>query len=200
MLALRLPDLTRPPPVAAPPPPDPALTAAIRAEADAEGHARGFAEGVEEGMARQSRAQQAEIARALAATAAALEGAAQAGRQAAEDAAEALARLLLAMLEAALPGAAERAGGEMVPRLLVPLLPAIADRPEAVLRVAPALIEEIAARLPPGAPELRGDDAIAPGDARLEWRDGALVVSRDARWRAVRGALRSAGIEVGDEA
>lgn len=200
MLALRLPDLMRPPPKAAPPPPDPALLAAIRAEADAEGHARGVAEGIEEGMARQSRAQQAELARALTATAAALQAGADAGRLAAEEAAEALARLLLATLEAALPGAAERAGTDLVPRLLVPLLPAIADRPEAVLRVAPSLRAEIAARLPPGAPELRGDDAVAPGDARLEWRDGAMVVSREARWRAVREALRSAGIGIGDEA
>jgi len=197
--AFDLPDLALPPPRAPLPPPDPALLAAIRAEGEAEGHARGLAEGLQQGMARQAAAQQAQVAAALSAVAQALSAAEEAGRRAAEEAAEALAGLLLATLEAALPGAAARAGGDLVPRLLVPLLPAIADRPEARLRVAPDLVAPVAAALPPGAPPVDGDAAMAPGDARLEWRDGALVVSREARWQAVREALASAGIPIGEE-
>jgi flagellar biosynthesis/type III secretory pathway protein FliH len=198
MRALRLPDLTAPPRVALPPP-DPALLDAIRAEAEAEGHARGLAEGVAEGMARQDAAQQAEVARALAAIEAALGAAAEAGRQAATEAAAELARLFLATLEAALPGATERAGGDLVPRLLLPLLPAIADRPEARLRVAPALRDAVAAAMPPAGPEVEADPALPPGDARVEWRDGAWIVSREARWAAVRGALAAAGIIIEEE-
>jgi flagellar assembly protein FliH len=201
MRALRLPDLAAPPPKPKPaPPPDPALLAAIRAEGEAEGHARGLAEGIAEGMALQERAQAAEVARTLGAIAAALDDAAQAGRRAAEDSADAVARLLAAAIEAALPGAAERAGADLVPRLLLPLLPAIADRPEAKLRVAPALAAELAARLPPDGPVVEADATMPPGDARVEWRDGAWVVSREARWRAVREALASAGLVDGEQA
>ncbi len=198
--ALDLPDLARPAAPPPPPPPDPALLAAERAAGDAAGHARGFAEGLAEGQRRQQAAQEARIAEALAATAAALSGAAEAGRRAAEDAAEALAGLLLAAMDAALPGSAEAGAEERLPRVIAPLLPAIADRPEARLRVAPALVQGIAARLPPGGPEVVGDAAIRPGDARLEWRDGAQLVSLGDRRAALRAALRSAGFVLeGDE-
>lgn len=200
MRALRLPDLAAPPPAVRLPPPDPRLLDAARLEGAAEGHARGFAEGVAEGMARQHAAQQADVARSLAAIAAALDMAAEAGRNAAADAAAALARLFAAALEAALPGAAERAGGDLVPRLLQPLLPALADRPEARLKVAPALRDAVAAAMPPGGPEVEADPVVPPGDARVEWRDGAWIISREARRDAVREALAMAGITIeGDE-
>ncbi len=201
MPALRLPDLAPPPPREAPPPPDPALLAAARMEGEVEGHARGRAEGIAEGMARQAAAQEAQVARALTAVEAALAEAARAGERAAAQAAEALAGLVLAAIEAALPGASARAGADLVPRLLLPLLPAIADRPEARLRVAPALVAEIAARMPAGGPAVEADETVPPGDARVEWRDGAWIISREARWRAAREALISIGFAIdGEEA
>jgi flagellar assembly protein FliH len=194
-LALNLPDLAAPPPAAPlPPPPDPALLAAARAEGVVEGQAIGHAAGLIEGRAQQARAQEAAIQRALEAIARSLTEAAEAGRQTAEDSARALAGLLFATLDLALPGAAARLGAEFVPALVVPLLPAIADRPEARLHVAPELAESIAARMPPRAPEVVGDPAIAPGDARVEWRDGALAISLAARRAAIAEALQAAGI------
>jgi flagellar assembly protein FliH len=193
MRALRLPDLAAPPPSPAAPPPDPVLLDAAREEGAAAGFKRGYDEGLAEGLARQRAAQEEMAARALAAIAAAMPEAAEAGRRAAEEAAEALATTLFAAMDAALPGAAARVGADLVPHVLLPLLPALADRPEAVLRVAPALAGAVAARLPPGALAIVPDAAVAPGDALVEWRDGAWIVSLEERRAAVRQALRAAG-------
>jgi flagellar assembly protein FliH len=149
-------------------------------------------------LRRQAAAQQAQIAASLGAIAAALQAAAASGTQAAEDSAQALARLLLAAMDAALPAQAARCGTAMVARIAADLLPALADRPEAKLRVAPELAEALAARLPQG-PEVVGDPAMPPGDARIEWRDGARIVSLARRREAVRAALESAGFRYGSD-
>lgn len=197
--ALPLPDLSRPPPSAAPAAPDPAmLIEAARLDGEADGHARGFAEGMEEGVRRQAAAQQASIAASLGAIAAALQAAAEQGARAAEEAAEALARTLLAAMDAALPAEAARCGEEMVARLAAELLPALADRPEARLRVAPELVAGIASRLP-GGPEVVADAALPAGDARIEWRDGARIISLERRRDAVRAALEAAGFHYGND-
>lgn len=197
---LRLPDFAAPPPSApavmapAPPPPDPALLEAARAEGEAEGHARGLAEGVAIGRAEQAAAQEAEVARSLARIAAALDHAAEAGRLAAEQSAEALAALLLGTLDAALPWLAERHGPEMIARLAREMLPGLAIRPEARLLVAPALRDAVAASLPAGAMEVESDPAMAPGDARIVWRDGAVTACLADRRAAIRETLGALGI------
>ncbi len=196
--ALALPDLAKPPPPAAPPPPDPALLEAIRAEAEAEGHARGHAEGVQEGLRRQAVAQEAAIQASLAMIAAALADAAEAADRAAAQSAEALAGMLLAAMDAALPAEAARLGPVLIARVAAELRPALADRPEATVHVAPELVAEVTARLPHG-PEVVADDSVPPGDARIAWRDGACLVSLDRRRAAVRAALRSAGFDQGLE-
>jgi flagellar assembly protein FliH len=194
----QLPDLSRPPPVAAPPPPDPVLLAAIRAEAFAEGHARGFTEGLAEGLRRQAAAQEAAIAASLGLVAAALADAADQGEQAAVASAEALASLLLGAMDAALPAESARGGDGMLVRVATALRPALADRPEARLLVAPALVERLAALLPDG-PEVAGDPALEPGDGRIAWRDGAQLISLAARRAAIRDALGAAGFHIGSD-
>jgi flagellar assembly protein FliH len=196
--ALPLPDLSRPPPVDAPPPPDPALLDAARAEGEADGHARGFAEGMQEGLRRQAAAQQAAIAASLAQVAAALHDAAAQGREAAEEAADALATTLLAAMDAALPAEAARCGAPFIARVAAGLLPALADRPEARIFVASALVDDVAQRLPQG-PAVDGDESLPPGDARIAWRDGACLVALETRREAVRAALRAAGFGIGSE-
>ncbi|WP_137181367.1 FliH/SctL family protein [Roseomonas sp. AR75] len=196
--ALHLPDLSRPPPVDTPAPPDPALLDAVRTEGEADGHARGFAEGMQEGIRRQAAAQQAAIAASLAQVAAALHDAAAQGRQAAEEAAEALAATLLAAMDAALPGEAARCGAPFIARVAATLLPALADRPEAKIFVAPALADAVAQHLPHG-PTVESDASLPDGDARIAWRDGACLVELETRREAVRAALREAGFEIGSE-
>lgn len=194
----RLPDLDAPPPAAAPPPPDPALLDALRAEAEADGHARGFAEGLAEGLRRQGAAQEAAIAASLGMTAAALAAAAEEGERAALLSAEALALLLLSAMDAALPEEAARAGPALLARIAAELRPALADRPEARLLVAPDIADAVTARLPDGLAVV-ADAAIAPGDGRIEWRDGAQIISLAARRAAVRAALAAAGFIIGSD-
>lgn len=198
VFALPLPDLARPPPPGAPPPPDPALLAAARQEGEAAGHAAGFAEGLAEGLRRQAAAQEAAMAASLAAIAAALEAAAERGRLEAAAAAEALARLLLAAMDAALPAETARCGEVLIARVAAALRPAIADRPEAVVHVAPELVARLSARLPEGPP-VAADPALPPGDARIAWRDGATLVSLERRREAVRAALAAAGFAMEEE-
>jgi flagellar biosynthesis/type III secretory pathway protein FliH len=197
---LRLPDLGAPPPPPAPPPPDPeVLLAEARAAGVVEGRGIGHAAGLAEGRAEQMRAQEAAMQRALERIAALLAEAGAAGRRTAEEAAQALAALLMQTLDLALPGAAARLAPEIVAHVAVPLITAIADRPEAVLRVAPGLVEPIAARLPSGAPQVVADESVPPGDARLAWRDGAIVIDLAQRRAAVAETLRMVGIWPGDQ-
>lgn len=193
-----LPDLAASPLASAPPPPDPALLATLRAEAEAAGHAQGFAEGLAEGLRRQAAAQEAAIAASLGLIAASLTTAAEEGERAAVLSAEALAGLLLSAMDAALPEEAARAGPVLLARVAETLRPALTDRPEARLLVAPALVDAVAARLPNG-PQVVADSSVAPGDGRIEWRDGAQLVSLAARSAAVREALAAAGFIIGSD-
>lgn len=195
-----LPDLSLPPPVVAPPPPDPALLDAARAEGDAAGHARGFGEGLAEGLRRQAAAQEAAIAASLGLLAAALADAAVEGERAAVQSAEALAGLLLGAMDAALPEETARNGAALLARVAAALRPALADRPEATLLVAPSLVERVAALLPDG-PAVAADPGLPPGDGRIEWRDGAQLISLETRRAALREALAAAGFTMrSDEA
>jgi flagellar assembly protein FliH len=197
-LALPLPDLARLPPMDARPPPDPLLLEAARAEGDAEGHARGFAEGLQEGIRRQAAAQEASIAASAASIAREMRNAAAEGDKAATAAAEALAGVLLAAMDAALPAESARQGEALIARIAGELRPALADRPEATVFVAPGFVDAIAARLPEGPP-VAGDAALPPGDARIAWRDGACVIALETRRAAVREALASAGFDMGSD-
>jgi flagellar assembly protein FliH len=193
-----LPDLAQPPPAIIPPPPDPALLAAARADGATEGHARGFAEGLAEGLRRQAAAQNAQIAASLDLLSASLGDAAAEAERVAVQSAEALATLLLDVLDAALPEESARRGAALPARIAAALRPALADRPEARLFVAPELVGPAADLLPDG-PEVVADPMLPPGDGRIEWRDGAHLVSLAARRAAVRAALEAAGFTFGSD-
>lgn len=196
--AIPLPDFAAPPPAPVQPPLDPALLDAMRAEADADGHARGFAEGLAEGVRRQRDAQEASIAASLDQVAAALDEAGTRGAEAAERAALELAETLFATLDAALPGLVAARGPELAATLVATLRPALTDRPAAKLLVAPDQQAAVAARVPPSL-EVEGDGTLAPGDARIEWHDGAQLLSLEQRRAAIRDALAAAGLWNGDE-
>lgn len=193
-----LPDLSKPPPATAPPPADPTLLGAARAEGVAEGHARGFAEGLAEGQRRQAATQNAQVAASLGLLAAALADATVEAERVVVQSAEALASLLVGVLDAALPEESARRGAALPARIAAALRPALADRPEAKLFVAPELVAPAAALLPDG-PDVVADPALPPGDGRVEWRDGAHLVSLEARRAAVRAALEAAGFTFGSD-
>jgi len=192
-LAMRLPDLSQPRLPPPPPPPDPALLAAIRAEAEAAGHARGLLEGHQQGRAEEAATRDAEAVRCLGVIALMLDQAAEAGRMVAEQSAAAMARMLVAALDLTLADTLARHGAAVVMQVMAPLLPEMARRPEAVLRVAPDLVEAVAALLPQGAPPVVGDPDLMPGDGTLAWHEGRHFLSLARRRAAIHDALREAG-------
>ena len=58
--------------------------------------------------------------------------------------------------------------------------------------MTPPEITPATALLPDG-PEVAADPALPSGDGRIEWRDGAHLVSLETRRAAVRAALEAAG-------
>lgn len=177
-------------------PPPPGFTeadvAAARADAYAEGHQRGLV---------QAAADRAEVTRQLLAIIAErLREANGEATRAAETAAESVARLLLGVFAALLPALFARHGAGEVAALAKAVLPALRNEVEVTLEVAPPLLREVAHALDGLDPALRerttlrASEAMAPGDVRILWRDGALVRDGAALWREVAEALAPFGL------
>jgi len=155
-----------------------------------------LAEGRAAGRAEEAGGNEAQAAAALAMIARGLDAAGAEMREAAEESAAALARLLLAVLDAALPGVVAHGAEDRVAALVASLLPALAEQTRIVVRVAPPIAEGVAARLAADPRmEVTGDAAVAPGDARVEWRGGCAESVLEDRRRAVRAALATLGLE-----
>jgi flagellar assembly protein FliH len=183
-----LPDEPPPPP---PPPPPPAFTEAdltqARESAYAEGHRNGLA---------QAATDRAEVTRQmLDVIAGRLDGAGTAAAKVAEESAEVVARLLLGTLATMLPALCARHGAGEVAALTRAVLPALAREPRVTIRLSPHVVHAVEQELAGLDPELHGrvslvpTDAVAPGDARITWQDGAAVRDADALWRTVAEAL-----------
>ncbi len=121
-------------------------------------------------------------------------------RDVAKASAEDVARCLLSMVAACLPALCERQGAAELQALARALLPALVDEPRIVVRVHPymqaamqaeiaALDIELAERV-----QLLPTEAVAPGDARISWADGAVVRDTARARRAVEDALAVLGL------
>ncbi len=103
---------------------------------------------------------------------------------AAAAAAEGVARCMLSALAACLPTFCARHGAAELRALAGALLPALTDEPKITMRIHPQMLPMMQAELQAMDPDLAGrvhvspTDAVAPGDARITWRDGSAV--RDA--------------------
>jgi len=167
------------------------LTAA-REAAEQEGHDRALAEAETSGRAASHRAL-TEIAARL--TAAGAEAASLA-----EQSSEAIARLLLGCFATAFPALSARHGAGEVAAVMHAILPALHREPKITVRINPHLIaamtEEIrsldvdlAARV-----RLIPTDAIALGDARVTWDNGAATRDTASLWRQIETVLAPAGL------
>jgi flagellar assembly protein FliH len=179
-----------------PPPPPPAITeadlAVARADAYAEGHRNGLA---------QAAADRAEVTRQMLGTIAErLAGAGAEAKRIAEEQADAVARLLLGTLAAVLPATCARHGAAEVAALTRAVLPALVREPRVTIRISPHVVRAVEQELARLDPDLHGrvslvpTDAVAPGDARIAWQDGAAVRDAAALWREVVGALAPLGL------
>ncbi len=173
------------------PPPPPAITEAdviaARADAYAEGHRNGLA---------QAAADRAEVTRQmLGVIAERLHGARAEASQVAEQHADAVARLLMGTLATMLPALCARHGAAEVTSLTRAVLPALVREPRVTIRISPHVVSAVEQELARLDPELHGrvslvpTDAVAPGDVRIAWQDGAAVRDAASLWREVAAAL-----------
>ena len=183
-----------------PPAADPTAADAARDEAAAlaalveSARAEGYAAGLAAGRDAAEEAGQERIASALDGMTDALAQARDRAGMAAQEAARDLAALVLGMLDKALPGLAAARAPDMLRHLAGQLLPRLTLLPAPRFLVAPGLAQALAPLLRGLDVALAEDEALPPGDARVEWRSGVLRFDRAARMAALRAAFAEAGI------
>ncbi len=161
---------------------------AARAEARAAGHAE-----AERGLA-------ASRTHMLGLLATGIADGRSAARDAAMQAAESVAKCMLSTLVTCLPAMCERHGAAELSALTRAVLPGLTDEPKIVVRVHPhmlpvmqaevaALDFELAERV-----HLLPTEAVAPGDARISWRDGSVTRDAGKARHIVEDALASLGL------
>jgi flagellar biosynthesis/type III secretory pathway protein FliH len=75
------------------------------------------------------------------------------------------------------------------------VLPALAREPRVTIRVSPHVVRVVEQELDRLDPELHARvslapaDAVAPGDVRIAWQDGAAIRDAAALWRKVAETL-----------
>jgi flagellar biosynthesis/type III secretory pathway protein FliH len=138
--------------------------------------------------------------RALTAIAAQLETARAEAASIAEQSSEAIARVVMSCFASAFPALAARHGEGEVAALLREILPALHREPTITVRVNPhtaaamtaeidALDTDLAARV-----RLVPTDAVSPGDARINWENGAAARDAVSLWRQIENILAPAGL------
>lgn len=136
---------------------------------------------------------------ALMAIAQALTNAEEDARAMAESVAEGLARTILSITVGLLPAACARHGPNELRAVLRRLLPTLAQQPRVVVRLSPAVLEDVRADLTQldedlAAAVILTPATLAPGDARVTWTDGALIRDTAAMRAAVTAALTGLGL------
>ena len=162
--------------------------------ARAEGFTAGEAAGRAEAAAAHAAARETAEAVALAAAAASLGTIAATADATIGRGAEALARLILAALDAALPAAAARLAPETAALLVTEIQPVLERAGTVHLSVAPGLAAGIGSRLADPRLTIAEDPALAPGDARAAWADGAATMRLQDRRAALTAMLASLGL------
>jgi flagellar biosynthesis/type III secretory pathway protein FliH len=118
----------------------------------------------------------------------------------AEQSAAAIARLLFDCFATAFPALSARHGAGELAAVLREILPALHREPKITIRINPHLIpamtEEIHALDADLATRVRliPTDAVAAGDARVVWENGAATRSADSLWQQIEGILAPAGL------
>jgi hypothetical protein len=118
----------------------------------------------------------------------------------AEQSADAIAGLLFDCFATAFPALSARHGAGELAAVLREILPALHREPKITVRINPHLIapmtEEIHAMDAELAAHVRliPTDAMAPGDARVTWENGAATRNSVSLWEQIEGILAPAGL------
>jgi|HubBroStandDraft_1064217.scaffolds.fasta_scaffold47291_3 flagellar biosynthesis/type III secretory pathway protein FliH len=118
----------------------------------------------------------------------------------AEQSSEAIVRLLLGCFATVFPALAARHGAGETAAILREILPALHHEPKITIRISP----HIAASMAREIQALDGDlaahvrlvptDAMAPGDARITWENGAATRDAASLWSQIEAILAPAGL------
>jgi flagellar assembly protein FliH len=118
----------------------------------------------------------------------------------AEQSSEAIARLLLDCFATTLPALSARHGTGEVAAIVREILPVLHREPKITIRVNPHLVAALTEELQ----SLDGDltarlrllptDAIALGDARITWENGAAIRDTASLWAQIENILAPAGL------
>lgn len=118
----------------------------------------------------------------------------------AEQSAEAIARLLLDCFATALPALSARHGPGEVAAMLREILPALRREPKITVRVNPQLVPAISEAMHGFDADLATrvllvpSDALALGDARINWEHGAAARDAKSLWRQIENVLAQYGL------
>lgn len=159
-----------------------------------------YSEGVASALSRAMSEREEAGRQALSAIADRLADACEHAAAVAEQSAEAVSKLLLAIVARALPAACARQALPEICAVMQSVLPAIAREPQVTIRVSPHLSPLLEVELRALAPDLFAritlipTDALAEGDVRIGWQDGAAVRSVADIWPRIAGLLAPFGI------
>jgi flagellar biosynthesis/type III secretory pathway protein FliH len=138
--------------------------------------------------------------RALIAISDGLEAARAEAASIAEQSSEAIARLLMRCFATAFPALSARHGQLELTALLREILPALHREPTITVRVSPHVSAELATDVHALDADLAkrvrliATDAVSPGDARIDWENGAATRDAASLWRQIENVLAPAGL------
>ena len=118
----------------------------------------------------------------------------------AEDRAMAIARTMLSALAACLPALCVRHGAGELRALMQAVLPDLVDEPRITVRVSPQMASAMGAEIAALDSDLAAkivllpSEQIAPGDARISWREGQAIRDAGRARRALEDALAALGL------
>ena len=118
----------------------------------------------------------------------------------AEQSSEAIARLLMSCFATAFPALCARHGQHELTALLREILPALHREPNITVRISPRISAELATEVHALDAELAKrvrllpTDALSPGDARIDWENGAATRDAASLWRQIENILAPAGL------
>ncbi|HVO03020.1 MAG TPA: FliH/SctL family protein [Candidatus Cybelea sp.] len=188
-----------------PPPPPPSFSEEELAAAVAEARKAALAEGIAKGRAEATAQTERQTATALSAIANHLAGTEREAKAIADGLSETSLQLSLAMVRRLFPELARRHGLGEIEGLLGRSLDRLRTEPHFLVKVANDQVEAVrdmvnqalAAHGYEGRIAVDGDEAMKPGDCRIEWSQGGLIRKGSEIWAAIETAIEQAlaGIE-----
>jgi flagellar biosynthesis/type III secretory pathway protein FliH len=160
----------------------------------------GFAAGRLHGVAEAQAAQAAQAQAMLTTLHEQLQGADIQARRCVEEVAEQVAHLVFGILASVFPSLCERHGGAEIARFTARVVATMAEEPHLLIRVHPSMTADAARALEGLEPEHRARitieprDNMAPGDARIAWRDSAAMRDATVMWAQVNAMLAQFGL------